>query len=148
VNKSNYEKLLERRETAKMSGDMRATTELMTFRIIDPPTDPLAPTGPNRAILFSLVLLVALASGIGIAFMMSQINPTFHSQSSLREATGWPILGTVRMIWTEQEIAKRKKKLYAYCLSLLFLLGVYGTLMATAPSTLTQNTLTPSTLPH
>jgi polysaccharide chain length determinant protein (PEP-CTERM system associated) len=148
VNKSNYEKLLERRETAKMSGDMRATTELMTFRIIDPPTDPLAPSGPNRAILFSLVLLVALASGVGIAFMMSQINPTFHSQSSLREATGWPILGTVRMIWTEQEIAKRKKKLYAYCVSLLFLLGVYGTLMATAPSTLTPNTLTPSTLPH
>jgi cytochrome bd-type quinol oxidase subunit 2 len=76
--------------------------------------------------------------------MMSQINPTFHSQSSLREVTGWPILGTVMMIWTEQEIAKRKRKLYAFCLSLLFLLGLYGTLMATmAPSI-----LTPSLLPH
>lgn len=148
VNKANYEKLLERREAAKMSGDMRASTELMSFKIIDPPTNPLAPTGPNRAILFSLVLLAALASGIGIAFMMSQINPTFHSQSSLREVTGWPILGTVRMIWTEQEIVKRRKQLYAYCLSLLLLLGVYGALMATAPSTLTPNNLTPSSLPR
>ena len=144
VNKANYEKLLERREAAKMSGDMRATTELMTFRIIDPPTDPQTPTGPHRAILFSLVLLGALASGIGVAFMMSQINPTFHSQSSLREITGWPILGTVMMIWTEQEIVKRKRRLYAFCLSLLLLLGLYGALMATmAPSI-----LTPSILPH
>src|SRR5665647_2559945 len=144
VNKTNYEKLLERRETAKISGDMSATTQLMTFRIIDPPTDPKTPSGPNRALLFSLVLLAALASGIGIAFTLSQINPTFHSQSSLREVTGWPILGTVMMIWTEQEIAKRKRKFYAFCLSLLFLLGLYGTLMATmAPSI-----LTPSLLPH
>jgi polysaccharide chain length determinant protein (PEP-CTERM system associated) len=135
VNKSNYEKLLERREAAKMSGDMRATTELMTFRIIDPPTDPQMPTGPNRGLLYSLVLVVALASGIGVAFMMSQINPTFHSQSSLREATGRPILGTVAMMWTGPEIVKRRRKLFAFCLSLLVLLSLYGTLMATmAPS--------------
>lgn len=76
--------------------------------------------------------------------MLSQINPTFHSQSSLREVTGWPILGTVMMIWTEQEIAKRKRKFYAFCLSLLFLLGLYGTLMAT----MTPSILTPSLLPH
>ena len=131
VNKSNYEKLLERREAAKMSGDMRATTELMTFRIIDPPTDPQMPTGPNRGLLYSLVLVVALASGIGVAFMMSQINPTFHSQSSLREATGRPILGTVAMMWTGPEIVKRRRKLFAFCLSLLVLLSLYGTLMAT-----------------
>lgn len=135
VNKANYDKLLERREAAKMSGDMRATTELMTFRIIDPPTDPQTPTGPNRELLYSLVLLIALASGIGIAFMMSQINPAFHSQSSLREVTGRPILGSVTMTWTGQEVAKRRKKLLAFCLSLLLLLGLYGTLMATlAPS--------------
>lgn len=137
VNKANFEKLLERRETAKMSGDMRATTELMSFRIIDPPTDPLTPTGPNRGLLYSFALVVALASGVGVAFIMSQINPTFHSHSSLREVTGWPILGTVMMIWTDQEIVKRKRKLYAFCLSLLLLLGLYGTLMVTmAPSIL------------
>lgn len=132
VNKSNYEKLLERRESAKMSGDLDTTSQLVTFRIIDPPTTPQLPTGPNLARLFSLVLLGAIASGIGIAFVVSQIFPTFHSQSSLREITGRPVLGTVAMIWTDQEIFKQKREIYALSLSLLFLLALYGILMAKA----------------
>lgn len=130
INKRNYEQLLQRRETAKISGEMSDTTELVTFRIIDPPTAPQTPTGPNRVRLFSLVLLAALASGIGIAFVISQIRPSFHSQSSLRELTGRPVLGTVAMIWTDQEIIKQKKNLYALGISVLFLLIFYGILMA------------------
>ncbi len=132
VNKSNYEKLLERRETARMSGDMDTTNELVTFRIIDPPTTPQIPTGPNLGRLFSLVLLGAIASGISIAFVISQIRPTFHSQSSLREITGRPVLGTVAMIWTNQEIIKQKREIYALSISFIFLLALYGILMAKA----------------
>ena len=132
VNKENYEKLVERREAAKMSGEMNTSSELVTFKVIDPPTTPQFPTGPNLARLFSLVLLGALASGIGIAFVINQIRPTFHDQNSLRELTGRPILGSVAMIWTDQEIIKHKRGIYAISFSLLFLLAVYGMLMAKA----------------
>lgn len=132
VNKANYEKLLERREAAKMSGDMDTTTELVTFRIIDPPTTPQLPTGPNLVKLFSLVLLGAIAGGVGIAFAMSQIRPTFQSPYNLREITGRPVLGTVAMIWTDQKTARQKKEIYILGMSLLFLLTVYGLLMAKA----------------
>lgn len=129
VNKSNYEKLLERRESAKISDELGSATDLMSFRIIDPPTVSDMPVGPNRVKLFSVVFLGALLAGIGIAFIISQIRPTFHSQISLRELTGRPILGSIPMIWTSQEKKKRKKQLYAFGLSLLSLLGLYGVLM-------------------
>lgn len=129
LNMSNYQKLLESRESARMSGDVSATTELMTFRIIDPPTLPQTPSGPNRARLFSLALLVALVSGVGVAFVMSQINPTFHSSFNLRQITERPILGTVSMIWTDGEIVKRKGRLLAFFFSLLILLAIYAGLM-------------------
>jgi len=132
VNKGNYEKLLERRESAKMSGEVATTTEMMTFKIIDPPMVPQIPTAPNRFRLASLVFLGALLAGVGVAFLMSQIRPTFQSQSTLREITGFPVLGTVSMVWTDQEMVKRKKGVYAFGLSLLFLLGLYGTLLAKA----------------
>jgi polysaccharide chain length determinant protein (PEP-CTERM system associated) len=129
VNKSNYEKLLERRESAKISGELGSATDLMSFRIIDPPTVPDIPAGPDRSKLYSLVFLGAILAGIGIAFVISQVRPTFHNQVSLREITGRPILGSIPMIWTSKEKIKRKKRLYAFGLSLLSLLGIYGALM-------------------
>ena len=129
VNKANYEKLLERRESAKISGDLGSTTDLVSFRVIDPPTVSDRPVGPNRAKFFSIVFLGSLLAGIGIAFVISQVRPTFHSQISLREISGKPILGSIPMIWTDAEKVKRRKRLYAFGLSLLSLLGLYGALM-------------------
>ena len=129
VNKANYEKLLERRESAKISGDLGSTTDLVSFRVIDPPTVSDRPVGPDRTKFFSIVFLGSLLAGIGIAFVISQIRPTFHSQVSLREVSGKPILGSIPMIWTDTEKVKRRKRLYAFGLSLLSLLGLYGVLI-------------------
>lgn len=132
VNKANYEKLLERRASAEISGELSSATGLMSFRIIDPPTVPETPTGPDRKKLFTFVFLGALVSGIGIAFIISQIRPTFHTQGGLREVTGLPILGTVPMIWTDQEKIKRKGQLYAFGASLFLLVMCYAGLVSFA----------------
>jgi len=130
VNKENYEKLLERREAAKLSSNMGDTTELMTFKIIDPPTSPQSPAGPNRIRLYSLLLLIALACGTGTAFAMSQMRPAFHSQGDLREITGLMVLGAVTKIWTPGEKIKYRKNNYALASALLALLAIYGMLLA------------------
>ncbi|MEE8327447.1 MAG: XrtA system polysaccharide chain length determinant, partial [Nitrosomonadaceae bacterium] len=129
VNKANYQELLKRRESAKISGNLGAASKLMSFKIIDPPTVPEIPVGPDRAKLYSVAFFLALAAGIGIAFALNQLRPSFHSQGKLREITGMPVLGTIPMIWTSKEKTERKKRLYALGLSLLSLLGSYGILM-------------------
>lgn len=129
INKENYEKLVASREAAKLSGELSATTEMMTFRVVDPPTMPLRPTGPKRALLFGGLLAAALAAGIAVAFLLSKIRPTFLSQNELRNETGLPILGTVTMIWNDQEKQRRKKRLYAFGLSFASLVVLYGGLI-------------------
>ena len=130
VNKENYQKLVERRESAKLSGDLSSATDMLTFRVIDPPQVPSAPVGPNRPRLFSLVFVVALAAGLGVALLMSQFRPTFLSQSSLRDVTGLPILGSISMNWTAAQKAKQKKRLYGLAAAVFALFGAYGTVMA------------------
>ncbi len=130
INKENYEKLVGRREAAKLSGDLSLNTEMMAFKIIDPPTVPLTPVGPNRALLFSAVLGGALVAGIVTALLISQIRPTFLSPSELREATGLMVLGTVLMNWTEAEKVKRKRGQYGYALAMAGLFFLYGGVMA------------------
>lgn len=132
INKDNYEKLIGRREAAKLSGDLSSNTEMMTFKIIDPPTVPLTPVGPNRPLLFSGVLLGAILAGLATALMISQIRPTFLSPAELRNTTGFPVLGTVAMNWTEAEKMKRKRGRYGFGFALGSLVCLFGGVMAVA----------------
>jgi len=129
VNRSNYQKLLERRESAKISSKLGSATDLMSFKIIDPPIVSEVPVGPDRGAIYSMVFIAALAAGIGLALILSQLRPAFHSQNKLREITGIPVLGSIPMIWTVQENSSRKNRLYGLALSLLSLFGFYGVLM-------------------
>ncbi len=129
-NKDNYEKLLGRREAAKLSGELNSTTEMMTFKIIDPPTVPLTPNGPNRPMLFSAVLVGAVLAGAAAALLVSQIRPTFLSPGQLRDITGLPVLGTVAMNWTDAEKIKRRRGQYGYGGMLGALLLAYCAVMA------------------
>jgi polysaccharide chain length determinant protein (PEP-CTERM system associated) len=130
VNKENYQKLVERREAAKLSGDLSSATDMLTFRVIDPPTAPNVPAGPNRVRLTSLVFVAALAAGLAVAFLLSQIRPTFLSQGSLQEVTGVPILGSISMNWTAEQKVRRKRRLYGLGASVFLLFGSYGAVMA------------------
>jgi len=130
INRDNYTKLVERRESAKLSGELSSATDMLTFRVIDPPTAPLIPSGPNRVRLFSMVFAGALLSGLVAAFLMSQFRPTFLSQSSLRDVTGIPILGAISMNWTPEQTIRRRRRLYALGASVLMLFGLYGAVMA------------------
>jgi len=126
VNKDNYQKLVASRESAKLSGDLSSATDMLTFRVIDPPTAPDTPSGPHRLRLFSLVFVGALLAGLGAAFLMSQFRPTFLNQSKLREVAGVPVIGAITMNWTEEQKVRRKRRLYAVGAAVLVLFGVYG----------------------
>jgi polysaccharide chain length determinant protein (PEP-CTERM system associated) len=130
VNRENYQKLVERRESARLSGDLSSATDMLTFRVIDPPTVPNHPSGPNRLRLFSLVFVGALVAGLAVAFLMSQLRPTFLSQSTLRDVTSLPVLGSIGMNWTPEQTVRRKRRLVALGGSVLLLFGAYGIGMA------------------
>ena len=130
VNKENYQQMVSRREAARLSGDLTNTTDMVKFRVVDPPTVPLRPAGPDRLRLASLVFLGALVAGIALAMLLSQLRPTYLSQHGLRESTGLPILGSVSMNWTDHERAKRKRSFYAFGASLAILVTLYAGVMA------------------
>jgi protein tyrosine kinase modulator len=131
VLRSNYDALLARRESAQMGQEMETNTSMADFRVIDPPTVPSWPSAPNRRMLMSMVLLAALAAGGAVAFVLSQLRPTFTDERRLRELSGLPVFGTVVMAWGPIEMAKRRKRLIAFLVSLLSLFSAYGAIIAT-----------------
>jgi hypothetical protein len=125
VNRDNYQKLVERREQAKLSGELSSATDMLTFRVIEPPLMARKPSGPNRLPLFSGVFVLALLAGLVGAFLMSQVRPTFLNHASLREVTGVPVLGSINMHWTDGQKVLRKRRLMGVGAAVLVLFGAY-----------------------
>ena len=130
VNKKNYETLLARRESAQISGEMESNAGVMDFRIIDPPRVPPTPVAPKRPILMWLVLAGGIAAGIALTFLMSQVRPVFNDRGSLQEFASLPILGTVAMKWTERDVRRQRRGVFALAMSIASLFGSFGLVMA------------------
>ena len=127
--KNNYGALLSRRETARISGEMETRTSVTEFRVIDPPRVPPVPKAPNRQMLNSLVLLMALGGGVGFAFVLSQVRPTFNDERRLKEVSGLQVLGTVVMARTDAQEARRTRGLVALLISFASLLSAYAAII-------------------
>ena len=130
VIRARYDKLLERREQAQISGDVEASDAGMGFRVIDPPRVPLAPNAPDRLRLMTLVLLAALGCGFGFAFLMTQLKTTFDDERKLRDASGINVLGSVAMTLNDKQRKRRTGGVFALALSYVSLLAAYGAIMA------------------
>jgi polysaccharide chain length determinant protein (PEP-CTERM system associated) len=95
VNKAQHTALLQRLESARLSERAESSTEQVRFRIIEPPTEPLIPIGPQRNLLMTGVLLAALGAGFVLAFFLNQLKPVFLSRGMLASITGLPVLGAI-----------------------------------------------------
>ena len=98
VNKRNYEALLQRLESARISESAEESADNVKFRVIEPPVVPFKPSGPQRAILNTLVLLAALGAGIGLAVLFGQMRPTFTSRDVLQRVAGVPVIGAITAV--------------------------------------------------
>ncbi|MCX2981286.1 chain length-determining protein [Halieaceae bacterium IMCC14734] len=98
VIRGQHSKLLQRRESALMSQKVEQNANDVTFRVIDPPFVPTRPSEPNKLLLSAAVLFAGIGAGIGIALLLSLLNPRIYEQRSLSNLTGLPMLGTVSVI--------------------------------------------------
>ncbi len=130
ITKSKYNELLTRREQARLSQSADLTADDIQFKVVDPPRVPLQATGPNRILLFTVVTVFALAVGVGLSFVASQVQPVLLSGSQLTRLTGYPVFGMVAMSNIKEIRRKERISVLFFVLALLCVLGLYGALVA------------------
>lgn len=135
VTKERHEALLKRREALRLGEDASNSINQLKFRIIDPPSVPLEPIGPNRAAFITVVLLAGLASGVGFAFLWNQVKPVFNTRQQLRDITGLPVLGSVSIIMTPRQRTVRRVQTSVFAVGFMMLLLSYvGALVIQEPA--------------
>lgn len=130
VLRKNYEELVERLEAARLSRKADTRSENVRFRVIDPPRVPAKPSGPNRLLLSSGVLMAGMLLGTAVAFLFGQLRPTFDERKVLNDVTGLPVLGSVDMVWTKSQLRARQTRNLTFLASIFGLVAVYGLVMA------------------
>lgn len=130
VNQKNYADLVARRESALMSGKLENTSNVAEFRVIDPPRVVPKPVSPNRLLLAPVSLLVAIAAGFGMAFVMSQVRPVFFDGTTLRQVTQLPLLGVVGLIPSDEQLRRESRSLKRFIMACIAFLLLYAGSMA------------------
>ena len=107
VLKQKYDELRVRAESARISQEAKTDSEAMRFRIIEPPEVPVVPSGPQRTLFLLAVLCASVGGGLGIAFLLSEMDDMFATPQRLKEAFDIPLLGSVCWIPSAADKAKR-----------------------------------------
>jgi hypothetical protein len=116
VTQTQYNNLLQRLEQARVSEDAQQTG-IVDFQIVDPPTAPFNPVFPSRPLLLGVVLLLALAVGAGVAWLLCKLRPVFNHGRTLAEITGLPVIGVVSLAWVERHRSMLKRDYLHYAVA-------------------------------
>jgi polysaccharide chain length determinant protein (PEP-CTERM system associated) len=127
VTYENYNKLLQRRDSAEISKEAETADELK-LEIIEPPRIPALPAGPNRLKWMGVVLLLGLVSAVGVAFVIGQSKAKIYDRRGLKEFTDIPILGEIPIVITiKRRMASAVEKMI-FSAGVCSLLGIYALL--------------------
>ncbi len=126
INKQNYESLITRRESAKISEEAEQSSDNLKFKIVDPPRVPLSPVAPNRPLLATAVLLAGIGAGILFTLFLSQIKLVFDNYRSVLAETSVPVLGYVSMVWTDSKRMKYRIEVISYVVMTGALITLYA----------------------
>ena len=122
VTRTQYQQLVQRLETAKLSEDA-ARTGVVSFQVIEPPATLPDPVAPNRAVLMAGVLALALGAALGAAYLLNQIRPVFYDVRTLGEVLGLPVLGPLSQVWIDRGKLRERSQLAVFSVggALLFI---------------------------
>jgi polysaccharide biosynthesis transport protein len=90
-NRALYEGLLEKLKEAGVTAGLRSNN----FRIIDPARVPTAPSEPNIPRNLTFALALGVISGVGLAFLIENMDNTVRTPEQAQAISGLPSLGMI-----------------------------------------------------
>jgi len=93
--KENYEQLIRRRESAKITAAADISSGVDQFRVIEAATLPIAPTSPDRPTFLILGALLAVVTGGAMAYGLGLMRGAFVSAGEAEQTLGLPVIATL-----------------------------------------------------
>ncbi len=121
VNRDLYQDLLKRRENARVSMNLDAEQRGLSFRIQEPATMPLRPSGLRTIHIAAAGLALGLALPFALLFAIAKFDPRIRSAKQLESETGLKVLSAMPAFNTRQ---RRRNNTRKYFIATIVLLSV------------------------
>jgi polysaccharide chain length determinant protein (PEP-CTERM system associated) len=122
-------KLRERLQSAVLSSESQAQGDSVSFRMIEPPVRPREPSGPNRALFASAVLVVAIGAGVGAAWFIALLKTSYGSVERLKRDFPIPVVGQISVVDNKRRALMRKLDRFAFAGATSSLFALYAGVM-------------------
>jgi polysaccharide chain length determinant protein (PEP-CTERM system associated) len=99
--KESYQTLLKKQEEAQQAENLERRQKGEQFRVIDPAKPPVTPFKPNILMILPIGLILALGSGLGLAFLREMMDRSFRDPDDVEATLGLKVLANIPRI--EQE---------------------------------------------
>lgn len=129
VLRKNYEELLARRESLQIAGAANTDSDRVRMDVVEPPSLPQRPTGPNRLLFASAVLAAGIGAGLGLMVLLVQFDRGFYTVHDLRKL-GLPLLGAISSAAPPRRATAGG---VVFAAAAMLLLVAYGTVLAGGP---------------
>jgi polysaccharide chain length determinant protein (PEP-CTERM system associated) len=95
ISLQNYQALLEKKMSARLSENLEKRQKGARFRVVDPANVPQSPDQPNKPLVISIGTLAGAAVGIGLVFMVEFLNPAFRKPEDFEGVIDSPVLTSI-----------------------------------------------------
>jgi polysaccharide biosynthesis transport protein len=91
-------KLHENYLTQYNEASQRLTLAVTSARIITPATLPERPSSPRTVMFYALGVMIGLAGGVGLAFLLEYVQRGLKTRSQVEQTFGYPLIGTIPIV--------------------------------------------------
>lgn len=123
--RSFYNDLLDRKQDLDLQADVENADGAVSLRVVEQPNLPTRPSGPNRLLFMSGMLVFALMAGVGFALVLSVLRPVVLTVEQLRAQFDLNVLGNVSRSLSEEETRQRSIELLMFAGATILLFVVF-----------------------
>ncbi|WP_228076558.1 XrtA system polysaccharide chain length determinant [Novilysobacter ciconiae] len=130
VNRDLYQDLLKRRENARVSMNLDDERQGLSFRIQEPASVPLRPSGLRLMHVAGAGLLAACVVPLALLLGMIKFDSRVRTPVQIQRDAGLPVLGVVPAFMTRRRRAQSRRQIVLASLLFLIVPAVYGLALA------------------
>lgn len=114
VIETRHQELIRRWESLQSKKRLDPVTDPVQFHVWEPPFASGTPVSPDRPVLLGAVLFMSIVAGIAFSFVLNQLKPVYFRRHAVSRQFGVPVLGSVGLIASSDEISARRRDNFAW----------------------------------